>query len=67
MSQSILGLSFFVLSSDYKKILLDETYYLVNKGFTYSDILIMPTYERKYFIGKIIESLDLIESAREKQ
>jgi hypothetical protein len=47
--------------------LLDEIYYLVKQGFSYSDILVMPTYERKYFIGKIIESLDLAQEAREKQ
>jgi len=40
---------------------------MVKEGFTYSDILKMPTYERKYFIGKIIERLDLIEESRQKQ
>jgi hypothetical protein len=51
-----LGLSFFALSSQYKKNLLDEIFYLVKyANFNYSDILIMPTLERRYFIQKLIE------------
>jgi hypothetical protein len=51
-----LGLNFFVLSSQYKKHLLDEMYYLAKHcHFSYSDIMIMPTFERKYFIEKLIE------------
>jgi hypothetical protein len=50
----LLGLNFFVLSSDYKKLLLDETYYLIKyANFSYGDILTMPTYERKYFVDKL--------------
>ena len=64
---SILGWTFFVLSSDYKKILLDETFFLVkNANFSYVDIMNMPTYERKYFIGKIMEEYDMIREEREK-
>jgi hypothetical protein len=37
-----------------------------NGNFVYSDILIMPTYERKYFIGKIVEEYDLIRERQEK-
>jgi len=49
-----LGLNFFVLSSQYKKVLLDEIYYLTKLGnFTYSDLLMMPTFERKYFMDKL--------------
>ncbi len=64
---SVLGSTFFVLSSDYKKILLDETFFLVkNANFSYVDVMNMPTYERKYFIGKIMEEYDMIREEREK-
>jgi len=66
MYLSALGLSFFALSSDYKRYLLDEFYYLVKEGFSYSDIQIMPTYQRKYFIGKILERIDIQRDASEK-
>jgi hypothetical protein len=60
-------LSFFALSSEYKKILLDEIHFLVkNANYTYSDIMIMPTYQRKYFIGKVVQEYDIIREAREK-
>jgi len=53
---SILGWNFFGLSSEFKSHQLDEIYYLVKHGnFTYSDIMSMPIYERKYFIDKIIK------------
>ena len=62
-----LGWTFFVLSSDYKKIILDETFFLVkNANFSYVDVMNMPTYERKYFIGKIMEEYDMIREEREK-
>jgi len=49
-------LSFFALSSQYKRNLLDEIFYLVKyANFSYSDILIMPTIERRYFIQKLID------------
>jgi len=64
---SILGLTFFVLSSEYKKILLDEIFFLVkNANFSYVDVMSMPTYERKYFIGKVLQEHDMIIEAREK-
>jgi hypothetical protein len=64
---SVLGWTFFVLSSDYKKIILDETFFLVkNANFSYVDVMNMPTYERKYFIGKVIEEYDTIREEREK-
>jgi len=51
-----LGWNFFGLSSEFKSHQLDEIYYLVKHGnFTYSDIMSMPIYERKYFIDKIIK------------
>ena len=63
----VLGWTFFVLSSDYKKIILDETFFLVkNANFSYVDIMNMPTYQRKYFIGKIMEEYDMIREEREK-
>jgi hypothetical protein len=64
---SVLGWTFFVLSSDYKKIILDETFFLIkNANFSYVDVMSMPTYERKYFIGKVMEEYDAIREAREK-
>jgi hypothetical protein len=54
----LLGLNFFVLSSDYKVNLLEEFYYLIKYGnFSYRDILIMPTFERKYFVEKLVSDL----------
>ena len=62
------GLSFFDLSSDYKKIQLDEIYYLSkHANFAYSDMLNMPVFERKYFINKIVEDFDKRQEAMEKQ
>jgi hypothetical protein len=64
---SVLGWTFFALSSDYKKIILDETFFLVkNANFSYVDVMNMPTYERKYFIGKVLEEYDTIREEREK-
>jgi len=64
---SVLGWTFFALSSDYKKIILDETFFLVkNANFSYVDVMTMPTYERKYFIGKVLEEYDTIREEREK-
>jgi hypothetical protein len=52
---------------DYKTILLDEIHFLVkNANYSYSDILTMPTYQRKYFIGKVVQEYDIIREAREK-
>jgi hypothetical protein len=62
-----LGWTFFALSSDYKKIILDETFFLIkNANFSYVDVMNMPTYERKYFIGKVMEEYDVIREEREK-
>ena len=64
---SVLGWTFFALSLDYKKIILDEIFFLVkNANFSYVDVMTMPTYERKYFIGKIMEEYDMIREEREK-
>lgn len=64
---SVLGWTFFALSLDYKKIILDEIFFLVkNANFSYADVMTMPTYERKYFIGKVLEEYDTIREEREK-
>jgi hypothetical protein len=53
----LLGLNFFVLSSAYKLNLLEEIFYLVKYGkFSYRDILIIPTFERKFFIDKLVDT-----------
>jgi hypothetical protein len=71
MYVSLLGRSFFVLSSDYKKTMLDEFYYLSkNVNLSYSDMMTMPTYERKYFINKLSSEFEKrneeIEKSRNK-
>jgi hypothetical protein len=46
-------------NSEYHKNLLDEIYVLVKYGhFSYSDIYSMPTYQRRYFIDKMVEEND---------
>jgi hypothetical protein len=51
-----LGWTFFALSSDYGKHLIEE-YYLMSKILRtqYSEFLKIPTYIRKYIIDRIIE------------
>jgi len=49
-------LSFFGLSSDYKKYLLDEFYILAKVlHLSYDVFWTIPTYTRRYLIDKIIE------------
>ena len=68
MLTSLSGRSFFDLSSDYKAVQLDEFYFLgKHVNFSYSDMLIMPVFERKYFINKIIEDFDRKQEMYEKQ
>ena len=53
----VLGLTFFALSSDYRKGQLDEFYYLNTlMKITYQDFLQMPLFVRKYLLDKWIES-----------
>ena len=67
MWESLLGRSFFDLSSDYRVGLLDEIYYLIRHAhFSYADIMIMPTYERKYFINKLATEFEKRAEAIEK-
>ena len=50
------GLTFFVLSSNYRKDQIDEFYYLNNlMKITYQDFLQMPIFFRKYLLNKWIE------------
>jgi hypothetical protein len=56
MMVSTLGWSFFGLSSNHSKFLLDEFYYLAKYLRTsYNEFLKLPTYIRKYLLDKIIE------------
>jgi len=50
-----LGRNFFVLSTEYKTIQLKEFHYLIKRGYSYSDLLIMPIYVRRFFIQHINE------------
>jgi len=52
--------------------LLDEIYYLVkHANFSYGDLINMPTYERKYFVNKLIEEFqkkaEMMEKAKSKR
>ena len=52
------GVEFFGLSSEYRQ-LIDEFYHLSkNFSFTYDNLLVMPTFERKYFINKFITEIE---------
>lgn len=45
--------------------MLDEFYYCVKElGFSYSDLLKMPTFERKYFIKKYIDDMEKLNEKR---
>jgi len=67
MSESLLGRSFFGLSSEYRVAMLDEVYYLCKMvNMTYSDVMTMPTYERKFFINKLVGELEKQTEAYEK-
>jgi hypothetical protein len=48
-------LSFFALSTDYRKGQLNEILFLIKKGFSYGDVVSMPIYIRRYFINYLIE------------
>jgi len=68
MYVSLSGQSFFVLSSDYKRTMLDEFYYLSKHvNMSYLDMMFMPTFERKYFINKLSEEFIKREEEYEKQ
>jgi hypothetical protein len=51
--------NFFVHSTDYKTSVLEEIYYLgKHLNFTYSDIMIMPVYERKFLVNMLVEEFE---------
>jgi hypothetical protein len=51
-----LGLTFFALSSDYRKVQIDEFYYLTTlMKISYQDFERMPLFVRKYLLDKWIE------------
>ena len=51
-----LGLTFFVLSSDYRKVKIDEFYYLNTlMKISYQDFERMPLFVRKYLLDKWVE------------
>lgn len=52
----VLGLTFFALSSDYRKNQLDEFFYLNTLlKITYQDFVTMPIFVRKYLLDKWLE------------
>jgi hypothetical protein len=54
---SVLGWSFFVLSSDYRKGQLDEFFYLNTLlKITWQDFERMPIFVRKYLLDKWVEN-----------
>ena len=64
-------LSFFVLSTAYRNALLEEIYFLMRHlHIPYTDILQMPTFERRFYINKIVEEFqkknEAIEQAKNK-
>ena len=60
--------NFFGPSSTYKEDLLQEIYILTHHGgFSYSDILIMPVYERKKFVDMLITEAQKIKDNRERE
>jgi len=64
---SLSGQSFFVLSSNYKKVMLDEFYYLSKHvNMSYTDMMNMPIFERKYFVNKLSEEFIKREEEMEK-
>jgi len=53
-----LGLAFFGLTPDYKKIVLDEVFFLCyhsQGGFTHDEAYNMPIRYRRYYLQKIVE------------
>ena len=51
-----LGLTFFALSSDYRKVQIDEFYYLNTlMKISYQDFERMPLFVRKYLLDKWVE------------
>lgn len=48
--------------------MLDEIYFCVKElGFSYSDLMKIPIFERKYFINKYVEEVERINNARNKK
>jgi|TARA_R110002020_G_scaffold196775_2_gene397756 hypothetical protein len=46
--------------------MLDELYYLIkHANFSYTDVLKMPVYERKYFIDKMVKEFETRKEAME--
>lgn len=49
------GLNSFALSSDYIKGQLEEILFLVKRGFSYSDVLMMPVYVRRFYVTYMLD------------
>lgn len=54
MSALFWGSTFFASSMDSNETQMDETLYLIKKGFSYSDVFTMPVYLRKYYSNRLI-------------
>jgi hypothetical protein len=53
-----LGWNFFVPSMAYKKYQIESILFLLTKGFTYHDVLILPVHERNSIINYFMEKND---------
>jgi hypothetical protein len=50
-----------------RTVLLDEIYYLIRySNFSYNDLMKIPTYERRYFVEKLVEEFQKKSEAMEK-
>jgi hypothetical protein len=60
--------TFFTLTLDYRKLLEEETYYMVKHiGFTDSDVQNMPTYRRKFQINMYLKEIEKQKEHYEKE
>jgi hypothetical protein len=47
--------------------MLDEIYYCVKElGFSYSDLMTIPVFERRYFINKYVDDMEKIKEQQRK-
>ena len=65
-----MGLAFFGLTPEYKKIILDEIFYLCYSGqggFTHDEVYNMPIRYRRYYIQKLNETHEKQQEMMDKK